>query len=174
MISRVHGSILQGIDAIACEIEADVVQTNATEPEIRLVGLADASVRESISRIQSALRNSGYRWPGPKVTINLAPADVRKDSAAFDLPIAIAALVAGGQAQSDLLDEFVIAGELALDGRVRPIRGALATAMMAVATGRRGVIVPIDNAPEAAVVDGVDVIGVTALADAVGFLTGLL
>ena len=95
MISRVHSSILQGIDSIGCEIEVDVAKGGLGE--VKLVGLADAAVRESVSRIQSALRNSGYHWPGPKVIINLAPADVRKDSAAFDLPIAIAALLAGAQ-----------------------------------------------------------------------------
>ena len=89
MISRVHSSILQGIDAVGCEVEADVV-TTADQAEVRLVGLADKAVQESVSRIQAALRNSGYRWPGPRVTINLAPADVKKDSVAFDLPIVLA------------------------------------------------------------------------------------
>jgi len=88
MISRVHSSILQGIDAIGCEVEADV--SGGQEGTIKLVGLAEKSVQESVSRIQAALRNSGYRWAGPKVTINLAPADVKKDSAAFDLPIGLA------------------------------------------------------------------------------------
>ena len=86
MISRVHSSILQGIDAIAGEVEADVARGGLGE--LKPVGLAEAAVKESVSRIQAALRNSGYRWPGPKVTINLAPADVKKESAAFDLPIA--------------------------------------------------------------------------------------
>ena len=95
MIARVHSSILQGIDAILGEVEADVARGGLGE--LKLVGLAETAVKESVSRIQAALRNSGYRWPGPKVTINLAPADVRKDSAAFDLPIAIAVMLAGGQ-----------------------------------------------------------------------------
>ena len=169
MISRVHSSILQGIDAAACEVEADVAIGKVGE--LKLVGLAEAAVKESVSRIQAALRNSGYRWPGPRVTINLAPADVRKDSAGFDLPIAVAVCTAGGLFVSEMLDEYLIAGELALDGRVRPIKGALATAMLAAAQGRRGVILPADNAAEAAVVEGVDVIGVRFLSDAVGFLT---
>jgi magnesium chelatase family protein len=169
MISRVHSSILQGIDAIGCEVEADV--SSGKSGELKLVGLAEAAVRESVSRIQAALRNSGYRWPGPKVTINLAPADVRKDSAAFDLPIALAVCLAGGMFASEKLDDYLIAGELALDGRVRAVKGGLATAMLAAEKGVRGVILPADNAAEAAVVDGVDVIGVRFLTDAVGFLT---
>ena len=95
MISHVHTSILQGIDAVRCEVEADVAKGNMGD--IKLVGLADAAVRECVSRIQAALKNSGYAWPGPKVTINLAPAELRKDSAALDLPIAMALLLAGGQ-----------------------------------------------------------------------------
>jgi len=172
MISRVHSSILQGIDAVGCEVETDV--TTGGMGEFKLVGLAEAAVRESVSRIQAALRNSGYRWPGPKVTVNLAPADVRKDSSAFDLPIAIAAMLAGGQFTTDKIDEYLIAGELALDGRVRPIKGALARAMLAARQGRRGVIMPADNAAEAAVVDSLDVIPVRFLSEAVGFLTGEL
>jgi len=172
MISRVHSSILQGIDAIGCEVEVDV--SKGGMGEVKLVGLADAAVKESVSRIQAALRNSGYRWPGPKVTINLAPADVRKDSAAFDLPIAIAALLAGGQFASERAGEFLFLGELALDGRVREVKGALATAMLAKRQGMRGVILPAGNASEAAVVDGLDIIPVKFVSDAVGFLTGEL
>ncbi len=169
MISRVHSSILQGIDATACEVEADVAVGGGGE--IKLVGLAEGSVKESVSRIQAALRNSGYRWPGPKVTINLAPADVKKDSAAFDLPIALAVCAAGGLFASEKLDDYIVLGELALDGRVRPIKGALSASMLAAKDGRTGVIVPAGNAAEAGVVDGVDVIPVNYLAEAVGFLT---
>ena len=172
MISRVHSSILQGIDAIGCEVEADV--TSGKQGDIKLVGMADTAVKESVSRIQAALRNSGYRWPGPKVTINLAPADVKKDSSAFDLPIAIAVCMAGGMFASEKIDDYVILGELALDGRLRPVKGALAVGMQAQADGRQGVIVPADNAAEAAVVEGIDVIPVHFLGDAVGFLSGEL
>jgi len=94
MISRVHSSILSGIDAVNCEVEADV--TGGGEFTTKLVGMADTAVKESVSRIQAALRNSGYRWPGQNVTINLAPADVKKDSAALDFPIALACMPAGG------------------------------------------------------------------------------
>jgi len=169
MISRVHSSILQGIDAIACEVEADV--SIGGSGEIKLVGLADVAVKESVSRIQAALRNSGYRWPGPKVTINLAPADVKKDTAGFDLPIAVAVCIAGGLFATEKIDDYLFVGELALDGRLRAVKGALATAMLAGAQGKRGVIVPADNAAEAAVVDSVEVIGVKFFTEAVGFLT---
>ena len=172
MISRVHSSILQGIDAIGCEVEADVVTaTSDSKPDIRLVGLAEAAVKESVSRIQAALRNSGYRWPGPKVTIGLAPAEVKKDSAGFDLPIAIAVMIAGGQFFTEKIDDYLMLGELALDGRLRAVRGALAAAMHAAGKGILGIILPADNAAEAAVVEGVEVIGVNFLSDAVGFLT---
>ncbi len=169
MISRVHSSILQGIDAIAGEVEADVARGGLGE--LKLVGLAEAAVKESVSRIQAALRNSGYRWPGPKVTINLAPADVKKDSSAFDLPIAVAVMLAGGMFASEKIDEYLALGELALDGRVRRVKGALATAMLARELGKRGVIVPAENAAEAGVVEGIEVIAVNFLSEAVGFLT---
>ncbi|MCE5325204.1 MAG: YifB family Mg chelatase-like AAA ATPase [Planctomycetaceae bacterium] len=172
MMSRVHSAILQGIDAIGCEVEADV--SHGGEATVKLVGMAETAVKESVSRIQAALRNSGYRWPGPKVTINLAPADVKKESAALDLPIALAAMLAATQFTSEKIDDYVLLGELALDGRLRPVRGVLAAAMLALAQGKKGVIVPADNAPEAAVVSGIDAIGVSFLTDAVGFLTGEL
>ncbi len=169
MISRIHSSILLGIDAADCEVEADVA--SGDEATVKLVGMAEASVKECVSRIQSALRNSGYRWPGPKVTINLAPADIKKDSASLDLPIALAVATAGGLFDSDKIRDFLVIGELALDGRVRPVRGALATALLAEKTGKRGVIVPAANAAEAGVVTGVEVIPVSHLSQAIGFLT---
>ncbi|MBS3733850.1 MAG: YifB family Mg chelatase-like AAA ATPase [Phycisphaerae bacterium] len=179
MIARVHSAILQGIDAIACEVETDVAVGGSGE--LKLVGLPDAAVKESVSRIQAALRNSGYRWPGPKVTINLAPADVKKESAAFDLPIAVATMLAGGMFASEVIDGYLLLGELALDGRVRPVKGALATAMLVdtlAGSGKRdaprGIILPAENAAEAAVVDGVEVVPVRFLSDAVGILTGEL
>ena len=98
MISRVHSSILQGIDAVGCEVEADV--SGGQRGELKLVGLADKAVQESVSRIQAALRNSGYRWPGPKVTINLAPADVKKESAASDLPTRLRPRASAGRSRS--------------------------------------------------------------------------
>jgi magnesium chelatase family protein len=170
MISRIHSSVLQGIDATACEVEVDVARGGLGE--LRLVGLPDAAVKEAISRVQAAMRNCGYRWPGPKVTISLAPADVRKEGPAFDLPIALGVMMAGGELVTEKHDRYVILGELALDGRLRPVKGALASAMLAKHLKLQGILLPQDNAREAAVVEGIEVIGCGTLTEAVAFLTG--
>ncbi len=161
---------LAGIDARPCEVEVDVTGRGFGLPT--LVGLPDSAVKESIDRIRSALTNSGFATPKTKTTINLAPADVRKEGPAFDLPIALGMLLADDQLRSDDAENYLVAGELALDGRVRPIPGALSMALLAREQGRRGLIVPRDNAAEAAVVDGLDVYGVTSLTEAVGLLAG--
>jgi len=169
MLSRIHSMILQGIDAAPCEVEVDIARGGMAE--LSLVGLPDAAVKESISRVQAAMRNSGYRWPGPKVTINLAPADIRKEGPAYDLPIALGAMLASGELDSRKHERFAIWGELALDGRLRPVRGALAAAMLARREGLWGVLLPSANAREAAVVNEIEVIGADTLAQAVGFLS---
>ncbi len=161
--------ILQGIDAMPCEVEVDIARGGMEG--LSLVGLPDAAVKESISRVQASMRNSGYRWPGPKVTINLAPADIRKEGPAYDLPIALGAMLASGELDSRKHERFAIWGELALDGRLRPVRGALAAAMLARREGLWGVLLPSANAREAAVVEGIEVIGADTLAQAVGFLS---
>ncbi len=175
MISRIHSMVLQGIDATACEVEVDVARGQSGE--FHLVGLPDAAVKESISRVQSAMRNCGYRWPGPKVTISLAPADVKKEGPAFDLPIALGVMLAGGELVSEGENKharYLILGELALDGRLRHVKGALAAAMLARALEMTGIVLPRANAAEAAVVDGIEVIGCDNLTQAVGFLSGEL
>ncbi|NLF31161.1 MAG: YifB family Mg chelatase-like AAA ATPase [Planctomycetes bacterium] len=171
MLSRIHSTILQGIDATSCEVEVDISRGSLGSEGLSLVGLPDAAVKESISRVQAAMRNSGYRWPGPKVTINLAPADVRKEGPSYDLPIALGAMLASGELDGRKHGQFLILGELALDGRLRPVRGALAAALLARREGLRGVLLPSPNAREAAVVDGIEVIGADTLAQAVGFLS---
>lgn len=163
---------LAGIDARPCEIEVDVTGRGFGTPLI--VGLPDSAVKESIERIRSALMNSGFGLPRTRTTINLAPADMRKEGPAFDLPIALSLLMADDQLRSDLSERCLVAGELALDGRVRPIRGALSMAILARDNGFRGLLVPRENAAEAAVVEGVEVYGVSSLTDAVGFLSGQL
>lgn len=172
MLARLHSIALVGIEARHCEIEVDVTGRGFDIPT--LVGLPDSTVRESIERIRSALANSGYSTPQTRTTINLAPADLRKEGPAYDLPIALGMLLGDDQIQSDVLDEVLIAGELALDGRVRPIRGTLSMALLAREAGYRAVLVPRENAEEAAVVDGVEVYGVSTLAEAVGYLSGHL
>ncbi|NLX12983.1 MAG: YifB family Mg chelatase-like AAA ATPase [Phycisphaerales bacterium] len=172
MLSRLQSIALAGIDAIACEVEVDVASRGLTGPVI--VGLPDTAVKESLERVRSALGNSGYNWPKYKTVVNLAPADVKKEGPAFDLPIALGVIFADGQGTPETAGEYLIAGELALDGRVRPIKGALSMAMLAKQRGLTGLILPRDNAPEAAVVQDIEVIGIGTLAEAVGFLAGQL
>ncbi|MCG3181493.1 MAG: Competence protein ComM [Phycisphaerae bacterium] len=175
MLARLQSVALRGIDAVACEIEVDVYGGGFKSPVV--VGLPDAAIRESLERVHSALANSGYARPESNVTINLAPADLKKEGAAYDLPIALGMLLADGQVPgppAGELDGWLVVGELALDGRVRRVKGVLATAMLAASRKMRGVIVPAENAPEAAIVEDIDVIPVANLAEAVGFLTGQL
>ena len=232
MLARVQSYLLQGIDAVACEVEVDVDLGQAKEngqepPRPTVVGLPDLAVKESIERVRSALGNSGYTFPRGKVVVNLAPAHLRKEGPMYDLPIAVGMLIAdgvvdpgeattklsvnvalgrriapsrgaglgdlarqrrttlpgGGGARESLIEEedtagpidprqFLFAGELALDGRLRPVRGVIAMAALAKSRGLRGVVVPRENSPEAAVVPGVEAIGVSTLAEVVGMLTG--
>ena len=163
---------LAGIEVIPCEVEVDVSGHGFGAPT--LVGLPDSAVKESIDRIRSALRNSGFASPRTRTTINLAPADTKKEGPAFDLPIAIGMLLADDQVHSEITAEYLVAGELALDGRVRPIKGALSMALFCREKGFRGLLVPRENADEAAVVEGVEAYGISALSEAVGFLAGEL
>ncbi|MEM7630313.1 MAG: YifB family Mg chelatase-like AAA ATPase [Planctomycetota bacterium] len=178
MLSRVHSALLVGIDAHPCEVEVDLDPSGLDQQGV--VGLPDAAVRESLQRVRAALQNAGYPFPVGKTLINLAPADVRKEGPMYDLPIAAGLLLAqqviGAGAASGGLDPrtTVLAGELSLDGRVRPIRGALSIADRARSDGMRSVIVPSDNAPEAAVVEGIDVFGVSTIAEVVGLMGGEL
>jgi len=172
MLARLHSMALMGIEARACEVEVDVTGRGFATPTI--VGLPDSAVKESIDRIRSALTNSGFSPPRTRTTINLAPADVRKEGPAFDLPIALCMLLADDQVRTEVGADYLIAGELALDGRVRPIKGALSMAILARDAHLRGVIVPRENAPEAAVVKEIECYGVSTLTEAVGFLSGQL
>ena len=171
MLSQLRTFALLGIDAVPVDVEVDT--SPAQQPKTVIVGLPEAAVRESIHRIERALVNLGYRLPYGRTVINLAPADLRKDAGAFDLPIALGLLSAMGQIAADHLDTFAIVGELALDGSVRPVVGALSMAMEARSRGVAKLIVPAANAREAAVVSEVEVYGVGSLAEAVGVVTGL-
>ena len=170
MLARIHSTALSGIEAVGCEIEVDVTGRGFGPPN--LVGLPDSAVKESVDRIRSALSNSGYCFPRTRTTINLAPADIRKEGPAFDLPIAVGLMLGDDQLRCEDGDDYLLAGELALDGRVRPIKGALSMALHARETGFRSLIVPRDNAQEAAVVRGIEVYGVSSLTEAAGFLSG--
>lgn len=169
MLAKLSTFSLLGIDAKPVEVEVDI--SPAAVPKTTLVGLAEAAVKESIYRIERALVNSGYSRPVDRVVINLSPADLPKDAASFDLPIALGVLVASGQVASELFSQYAIVGELALDGTLRPVKGALSMAISAREQGLKGLLVPVANANESAVVEGVDIIPVGSLSEAVGFLT---
>ncbi len=169
MLARLHSVTLDGIEGIVCEVEVDILRGGFDKSII--VGLPDAAVKESIERVRSAIVNSGYSHPKTASLINLAPADVKKAGPAFDLPIALGMLIGNGALVGSALKNTVIVGELALDGRVRPVNGVLSMAMSAAAQGFARMIVPLDNAREAAVVQDVEVFGVGSLAQAAGFLS---
>ena len=168
MLSRVHSFILVGIDAILCEVEVDVDAHGLEKTTV--VGLAQAAVKESIERVRRAILNSGYPFPAHKLLINLAPADVKKEATALDLPMAIGVLRGTNCIKGDCHKEFLVAGELALDGRVRKIKGGLSLALLAREKKFRGVILPEENAREAAVVEGIEVYPVKNLSQATSFL----
>ncbi len=169
MLARVYSAAVNGIEAFSVEVE---VNSGWGDSIIVIVGLPDAAVRESRDRVSTALGNSGYKFPMGKTTINLAPADVKKEGPSFDLPIAIGILAASEQLVTDQLDNFVVVGELALTGAVRPVKGVLSIALRARAEGKVGLLVPAENAPEAAVVEGLKVFPIQNLREAAGFLEG--
>lgn len=169
MLARVCSAAVNGIEAFAVEVE---VNSGWGDTNVIIVGLPDAAVRESRDRVNTALTNSGYRVPMGRTTINLAPADVKKEGPSFDLPIAIGMIAASEQLETDQLDNFAMVGELALTGAVRPVKGVLPIALRARADGRLGLLVPADNAAEAAVVAGLRVLPVQNLREAAGFLEG--
>jgi magnesium chelatase family protein len=173
MLAKLHTFSLLGIDALPVEVEVDV--SPGAIPKTILVGLPEQAVKESTHRIERAMVNSGFHRPQDRVVINLAPAELPKQEASFDLPIAVGILAGSGQVQLELLRQFAVVGELALDGSTRPIKGALSMAMTAAASGNvRGIIVPSANASEAAVVEGIDVIPVDSLSQSIAFLGGAL
>ncbi len=172
MLAKLYSVALEGIDGIICEVEVDVARGGFEKTLI--VGLPDAAVKESTERVKSAIVNCGFKYPKTQLLVNLAPADIKKEGPSFDLPIALGMLLGQNIFTSSVLKDFVIVGELALDGRVRPVNGILSMAMTAKANGFRGVLVPLDNAAEAAVVDGLEVFGVGSLAQTVSFLDGRL
>ena len=170
MIVRVYSSALLGVEGM--EVEVEVSAFNAEKPAINVVGLPDAAVRESSQRVTSALSTSALSWAKGVKTINLAPADLKKEGPRFDLPIALALAETAGEDRIQEPERYSIAGELALDGLVRPIRGVLPMALEAKRRGRTRLIVPAANAAEAAIVDGIEVYGVENLRQAWDFITG--
>lgn len=169
MLSKVLSATVHGIDGLPVQVEADL---SAGLPGFSTVGLPDAAVRESKDRVAAAVRNSGFDFPVRKITVNLSPADVKKEGTSFDLPIAVGVLAAQELVPAPPLSRYVIVGELALDGRVRPIRGILPIALSARDGGWDGLIFPAANWSEASVVDGLELVPVSSLRDAAAFLRG--
>ena len=167
MLACLRSAAVFGVDAYAVQIEVDV---SFGLPSFTMVGLPDATVRESRDRVRLAIRNSGFEFPHHRITVNLAPADVRKAGSSFDLPIALGVLVTTGQLASQLLDDTLVLGELSLDGGINAIRGVLPIAVAARRLGLRRLLLPPQNAPEASVVDGLQVCIVRSLADALAAL----
>ena len=169
MLVRTYASAVNGIDADTVTIEVNVSQG------IRffLVGLPDVAVKESQQRIESAFRSNGYKWPGRQVVINMAPADVRKEGASYDLPLSVGVLAADEKISKEFLESFLIMGELSLDGSLNPVRGILPIALKAREEGFRGIIVPVKNACEGAVVKGLEVYGMENLKEVIDLLNGI-
>ncbi len=173
MFAKLKTFSLLGIDALAVEVEVDV--SPGAMPKTILVGLPEQAVRESTHRVERAIVNSGFLRPADRVVINLAPAELPKQAASFDLPICLGILLASGQIESDRLEQYAVVGELSLEGQMRRAKGVLSMAMAAARDRNlRGIVVPRENAAEAAVVEEIEVIPVDSLAQAVGFFAGEL
>src|ERR1700733_14948582 len=167
---KTRSAAVYGIDAHLIDVEVDMFSSGSPRDSV-MVGMPDTAVRESRERIKSALINSGFGYPNKQITINLAPANIRKEGGGFDLPVALGILGAMGAVES--LDRHILIGELSLDGAIRPVRGALSVAVCARDRGIPNLILPAENAAEAAVVEGVNVYGMRHLAEVVALLTRL-
>ena len=168
MLIKVFGSAVFGVEATTVTVEVNIDQGIG----YHLVGLPDNAIKESSYRIAAALKNTGYKFPGKKITINMAPADLRKEGSAYDLTLAIGILMASSQIKTDEVDKYMIMGELSLDGGLQPIRGALPIAIKAKEEGFKGFFLPIQNVKEAAIVSGLDVYGVENLQEVIDFFEG--
>jgi magnesium chelatase family protein len=169
MLAKVNSAALYGIDALRVEVEIDLA---SGLPQLATVGLPEGAVKESKDRIRAAVKNCGYTFPAKRITINLAPADIKKEGSAYDLPMAVGILAAEGLIDKQLTNDYLLIGELSLDGSVKPVRGALPIAMAAKKEQVKGLILPEQNAPEAAVVREVEVLGVKNLPQVLEFLNG--
>lgn len=168
MLVKTYGSAVYGVEAITITVETNI----DTGIKFFLVGLPDNAVKESEQRIGAALRNNGYKIPGKKIVINMAPADIRKEGSAYDLTLAIGILGASGQISSEEIDQYMIMGELSLDGGLQPIKGALPIAIQARKEGFKGFILPEQNAREAAIVNDLEVYGVSNIREVIDFFNG--
>jgi len=169
MLARVLSSAVFGIDAYVVEVEVDIA---AGLPAFATVGLPEGAVKESKDRVKAAVKNSGYDFPSRRITVNLAPADIKKEGAAFDLPMAVGILAATEVVSKEKLNQYFILGELSLDGKVKPVKGTLPVSVAARDAGIKGILLPRENSKEAAVVKGIEVLPIDTLSDCVEFLNG--
>ncbi|MFZ0449209.1 MAG: YifB family Mg chelatase-like AAA ATPase [Desulfatiglandaceae bacterium] len=170
MLAKILSSAVIGIDAYVVEVEVDIAQGL---PTFATVGLPEGAVRESKERVKAAIKNSGYHFPSDRITVNLAPADIRKEGSAFDLPMALGILAATDLIDQTTCKDYLFLGELALDGMIRPVKGTLPMAITAKDLGLKGIFLPLENASEAAVVDGIEIYPAGALFQVVESLKGL-
>ncbi len=168
MLVYVYGSAVFGVDAQRITIEVNIDKGIG----YHLVGLPDSAVRESNFRIAAALKNIGYKLPGKKITLNMAPADLRKEGSAYDLPLSVGILAASDQIKAPSMEDYILKGELALDGKIRPIKGVLPIAIQALKDGFKGILLPKENEREAAIVKGLEVYGMDNLTDFIAFFEG--
>ncbi len=169
MLAKVLSSAVIGIDAYLVEVEVDIADGL---PTYTTVGLPEAAVKESKERVKSAISNSGYSFPADRITVNLAPANIKKEGTGFDLPIALGILVATQVIPQNIITKYLILGELSLDGRIKPVNGSLPMALAAKKAGYTGIVVPFENGPEASVVNDISVIPVKTLSQLVSFFCG--
>jgi len=170
LLSRILSSAVIGIDAFLVEVEVDI---SRGLPSFTTVGLPETAVKESKERVKSAITNSGYEFPADRITVNLAPANIKKEGTGFDLPMALGILAATRAISQKKASRYLVLGELSLDGRIKPVNGSLPMALAARAADYTGIIVPFENRREASVVDGISVLPVQTLSQAVDFLRGL-
>ena len=170
MLAKVLSSAVIGIDAYVVEVEVDIARGL---PSFSTVGLPEGAVRESKERVKAAVKNSGYQFPSDRITVNLAPADIKKEGTAFDLPMALGILAATGLIEKAAYAGHIFLGELALDGMIRPVKGVLSMAIAARDLGLKGIFLPAENASEAAVVDGIPIFPVKTLSQVVDALNGI-
>ncbi|EFK07466.1 Mg chelatase-like protein [delta proteobacterium NaphS2] len=171
MLAKILSSAVIGIDAYVVEVEVDIARGL---PSFSTVGLPEGAVRESKERVKAAVTNSGYHFPSDRITVNLAPADIKKEGSAFDLPMALGILAATGLLEKSHYTDYIFVGELALDGMIRPIKGALSMAIAARDIGIKGIFLPAENASEAAVVDGIPIFPVKTLSQVISALKGVV
>jgi len=169
MLIKTYGSAVFGVNAATITIEVNVDRG----AQLAIVGLPDSAIKEAQQRIRAALSNSGYELPIRNITINMAPADLRKEGTAYDLPLAVGLLAATGAFSSDNLEHYILMGELSLDGSLRPIRGSLPIAIQAQKEGFKGIVLPAENAQEAGIVEGFEVYGVNHIREVIGFFSGI-